>query len=78
MLIVLGFYFNFYTGLPIICNVLKNQACNIYKYWSYNWNLRVLGTHDIHSQSQPSLYRDRTKTSKYFGFEGYTLRVSPK
>ena len=29
------------TALPIICTVLKNQACNIYKYWSYNRNERV-------------------------------------
>ena len=35
---------NFYycTALPIIHTVLKNQACNIYKYWSYNKNLRVI------------------------------------
>ena len=34
---------NFYycTALPIIHTVLKNQACNIYKYWAYNRNLRV-------------------------------------
>ena len=34
---------NFYycTALPIIRTVLKIQACNIYKYWSYNRNLRV-------------------------------------
>ena len=34
---------NFYycTSLPIIRTVLKKQACNIYKYWSYNRNLRV-------------------------------------
>ena len=32
---------NFYycTALPITRTVLKNQACNIYKYWSYNRNL---------------------------------------
>ena len=29
------------TALPIIRTVLKNQACNIYKYCSYNRNLRV-------------------------------------
>ena len=35
---------NFYycTALPIIHIVLKNQACNIYKYWSYSKNLRVI------------------------------------
>ena len=34
---------NFYhcTVLPIICTVIKNHACNIFKYWSYNRNLRV-------------------------------------
>ena len=29
------------TAIPIIRAVLKNQACNIYKHWSYNGNLRV-------------------------------------
>ena len=34
---------NFYycTALPIIRTELKNQTCNIYKYSSYNRNLRV-------------------------------------
>ena len=34
---------NFYycTALPITRTVLKNQACNIYKHWSYNRKLRV-------------------------------------
>ena len=34
---------NFYycTFLPIIGTVLKNQACNIYEYWSYNRSLIV-------------------------------------
>ena len=31
----------FCTALPIIRTVLKNQACNIYKHWSYNRKLRV-------------------------------------
>ena len=34
--------FYYCTALPIICTVLKKQACNNYKYWSYNRNLRVL------------------------------------
>ena len=42
---------NFYycIALPIIRAVLKNQACNIYKHWSYNGNLRVssFSTFDI-------------------------------
>ena len=35
---------NFYycNALPIKRTVLKKQACNIDKYWSYNRNLRVL------------------------------------
>ena len=34
--------FHYYIALLIICTVLKKQACNNYKYWSYNRNLRVL------------------------------------
>ena len=30
------------TALPFMGTVLKNQACNIYKYWSYNRNIRVV------------------------------------
>ena len=37
---IVNFYY--FTALPIIRTVLKNQTCNIYKYWSYNRNLRVL------------------------------------
>ena len=35
---------NFYycIALPIIHTVLKNQACNVFKYCSYDKNLRVL------------------------------------
>ena len=34
-------FFYYFTALPIIRTVLKKQACNIYKYWSYNRNLRL-------------------------------------
>ena len=34
-------HFHYCFTLPIIRTVLKKQACNIYKYWSYNRNLRV-------------------------------------
>ena len=34
-------HFYYCTALPIIRTVLKKQACNIYKYWSYNRNIRV-------------------------------------
>jgi hypothetical protein len=34
--------FYYFTALPIIRTVLTKQACNIYKYWSYNRNLRVV------------------------------------
>ena len=27
--------------LLYVLTVIKNQACNIHKYWSYNRNLRV-------------------------------------
>ena len=33
--------FYYFTSLPIISTVLKNQISNIYKYWSLNRNLRV-------------------------------------
>ena len=33
--------FIFITALPITRTILKKQACNIYKHWSYNMNLRV-------------------------------------
>ena len=36
------FDFYDYTALCIACTVLNNQACNIYKYWSYDRNLRLL------------------------------------
>ena len=32
---------HFYYCIPIIHTVLEKQACNIYKYWSYNRNLSV-------------------------------------
>ena len=31
--------FYYFTALPVMRTVLKNQAFNIYKYWSYNRNL---------------------------------------
>ena len=39
--------FYYFTALPIIPTVLKKQACNIYKYWSYNRNLRVLSARTL-------------------------------
>ena len=33
--------FHYCTAFSIIHTVLKKQACNVHKYWSYNRNLRV-------------------------------------
>ena len=44
------------TALPIIRTVLKNKACNIYKYWSYNRNLRVSHYRAIRRNEQQNNY----------------------
>ena len=40
--IVLLIFITVLLFLLYLCTILKNQACNIYKYWSYNRNLRLV------------------------------------
>ena len=61
---------NFYycTALPVICTVLKKQACNIYKYWSYNRNLRV----SLFSKRQEVAYKIHMSNYKKCGLTQFS------
>ena len=68
---------NFYycTALPIIRTVPKNQACNIYKYWSYDRNLRVGTTYKNWDATSERLW---TPLCHYFPLQQHALVTSSK